>query len=113
MWADAHEKLRAMARQALDNIETFIKDGDIKSSFELLKLSGIASILQPPGGACEPHLVAHGLAKTWAESELRRPPPSADPFLAELEIVAGTATASLAQKRYLDLVAEYGLNNSE
>jgi hypothetical protein len=49
VWRQAHERLRAIAAKACDNIAAAVESGSLKASFEVLKAIGVYGVVAPIG----------------------------------------------------------------
>ena len=92
IWADSHDRLRALASKAVETLEVALDEGDSRAAVEVLKAIGLYGQVQPPSGPEDPELVLWAEAKAWAELEFKKQRPSIDPLMAytlgEIEIPA-------------------------
>ena len=81
LWAEAHERLRALVGQAVAVLERAVVGGDLKAAVEVLKIVKVHGAVPPPSGPEDPELVQWQQAEAWARREVQREGPE-DPVLA-------------------------------
>ena len=69
LWADAHERLRALVGQAMANLETAVQEGKIPVSIEVLKIVGLYGTVGAPSGPTDPEVIIRDTAETQATRE--------------------------------------------
>jgi hypothetical protein len=70
LWAEAHERLRALVHTAVDVIEEAIKGGDRKAAVEVLKIVKLHGVVRPPERPTDPEAVLQHCAEAQARREL-------------------------------------------
>jgi hypothetical protein len=68
LWADAHEKLRALIASAIDRLHTDLDNGAL-SPAALLRLVGLAATMPAPAGDTDPEAIIAQQAKTQVARE--------------------------------------------
>ncbi len=101
LWGANGDRLRPLTTKAVDAIETALDAGDSKSAIEVLKAVGIYGAMEAPSEPVYADLVIMKSAKQWAETELAKKAPSADPIVDLLSRDADLA--HLTQKRIEEL----------
>jgi hypothetical protein len=102
LWADAHDRLRALVGQAVDVLDQAVRKGDVKAAVEVLKIVKVHGDVPPPDGPDDPDLVLWQQAERWATLVLRREGPAVDPMRALIDVkIARHVT--LAQQRAAEL----------
>jgi len=69
LWADAHERLRALVGQAIANLETAVQEGKIPVSIEVLKIVGLYGAVGAPSGPTDPEVIIRDTAEAQATRE--------------------------------------------
>jgi hypothetical protein len=68
LWADAHERLRALVGKVIENLETAVQEGKIPVSIEVLKIVGLYGAVGAPSGPTDPE----GIIRDTAEAQATR-----------------------------------------
>ena len=68
LWRAPHEKLRALALKAVENLATAVETGDLKASVELLKCIGLYGVVAPTGET-DPHALLRQQVEARLEEE--------------------------------------------
>ncbi len=101
IWGDSHDRLRALAGNAVDVLETSLDEGDSMVAVAVLKAIGLSGQVQPPSGPGVAELVLWAEAREWAELEISRKGPSSDPLMDQL--IWDSEIATLAHERMEEL----------
>lgn len=102
LWADVHDRLRALVGKAVEVLEQAVHGGDLKAAVEVLKIVKIHGNVPPADGPEDPDLVLWQQAEDWAALALQREGPAVDPMHALIDLKAGRRVA-LAQQRVAEL----------
>ena len=103
IWFSSHEKLRSLVGEAVEVLATELKAGDLRAAIEVLKAVGLYGKVEPPEAITDPDVILVKQAKLWAQQEIAKELPSADPLKDFLDKDA--KIARLAQKRLSELRA--------
>jgi hypothetical protein len=101
LWAEHHERLRALVGQAVEVIEQAVCGGNLKAAVELLKIVKVHGEVGAPEGATNPEAVLRQRAQAQARSELG----DEDPTLAMLRSLGGSHEARI-QARAEEILAD-------
>ena len=69
-----------MVGEAVEVLATELKAGDLRAAIEVLKAVGLYGKVEPPADDTDPDVILVKQAKLWAQQEIAKEPPSADPL---------------------------------
>jgi hypothetical protein len=69
LWAEAHERLRALVGKAIENLETAVQEGKIPLSIEVIKIVGLYGAVGEPSGPIDPEGIIREIAEAQATRE--------------------------------------------
>jgi hypothetical protein len=69
LWAEAHDRLRALVGRAIENLETAVQEGKVSVSIEVLKICGLYGIIGAPSGPTNPDAIIRDMAEVHATRE--------------------------------------------
>jgi hypothetical protein len=69
LWAEAHDRLRALVGKAIENLEHAVHEGKLPVSIEVLKIVGLYGAVGAPSGPTSPDVIIRETAEAQATRE--------------------------------------------
>jgi hypothetical protein len=112
LWEQAHQRLRGLVNRAIDILAAALKENDVRTAVELLKIVRIYGEVPPPSGPTDPEEVVWQEVQTGHLAEKRREVPTVDPMQLLLDEHAGQDAVRL-HDRHQAARQQWGLDDGD
>jgi hypothetical protein len=69
LWAEAHDRLRALVGKAIENLAGAVQEGKLSASLDVLKIVGLHGAVGAPAGPTDPDVIIREMAEAQATRE--------------------------------------------